>query len=94
MQSIHTRLDLLQSKLSKLIQKMETTDKAFTELQKENNRLQTKLKEQAELIDQWKSKANSVTESSLNEENRKMIKAEIDEYIVEINSCIQLLQAT
>lgn len=93
MQTIKHRLDLLQSKLSKLVQKMDEKERVINELREENNKLQTSLTEKEEQINQWKSKVNSVIESAQNEENRTMIKAEIEGYVEQIDDCIALIKA-
>ena len=93
MQSIQNRLDLLHSKLSRLIQKMEEQKLAYESIQDENNRLKTTLKEKEKEIDQWKSKVNSAIDSSLVEENQQMIKAKIEGYVEEIDECIALIKA-
>lgn len=93
MQAITHRLDLLQSKLSKLVQKVDEKERVINELLKENNKLQTSLMEKEEQINQWKSKVNSVIESAQDEENRTMIKAEIEGYVEQIDDCIALIKA-
>ncbi len=93
MQSIQNRLDLLQSKLSKLVQKMEEQKLALEKIQNENNRLKTSLTEKEEEINQWKSKVDSAIESSHNEEDQQMIKAKIEGYVEEIDECISLIKA-
>jgi len=93
MQSIQNRLDMLQSKLSRLVQKMEEQRQANDLIQDENNRLKTSLKEREEQINQWKSKVNSAIDSSQIEENQKVIKAKIEGYVEEIDECIALIKA-
>lgn len=93
MQSITNRLDLLNSKLSTLVQKMEEQKLAFESIQNENNRLKTTLKEKEEEINQWKSKVASAIDSSQIEENQQMIKAKIEGYVEEIDECITLIKA-
>lgn len=93
MQSIQNRLDLLQSKLSRLIQKMEEQRLANETIQNENNRLKTTLIEKDEEINQWKSKVDSAIGSAQIEENQKVIKAKIEGYVEEIDECIALIKA-
>lgn len=93
MQSIQNRLDLLQSKLSRLVQKMEEQKLAYETIQNENNRLKTSLIEKEEEINQWKSKVNSAIDSTQIEENQQMIKAKIEGYVGEIDECIALIKA-
>lgn len=93
MQSIQNRLDLLQSKLSKLVQKMEEQRLVNETIQNENNRLKTILIEKDEEINQWKSKVDSAKESAQLEENQKVIKAKIEGYVEEIDECIALIKA-
>jgi len=93
MQSIQHRLDMLQSKLSRLGQKMEEQKAAYDKIQIENNRLKTSLREKEEEINQWKSKVNSAIESAQIEESQKVIKAKIEEYAEEIDECITLIKA-
>ena len=93
MQAIQQRLDLLQSKLTKLVLKMDEQDNAYEILKNENNRLKTLLSEKEEELSQWKSKVDSVIESSHIEENRQIIKAQIEEYVQDIDECITLINA-
>ena len=93
MQSIQNRLDMLQSKLFRLGQKMEEQKAAYNTIQNENNRLKTSLREREEEINQWKSKVNSAIESAQIEENQKVIKAKIEGYVEEIDECIALIKA-
>ena len=93
MQSIQHRLDMLQSKLSRLSQKMEEQKLAYETIQNENNRLKTSLREREEEINQWKSKVNGAIDSAQLEENQKVIKAKIEEYVEEIDECITLIKA-
>jgi len=93
MQSIQHRLDMLQSKLSRLSQKMEEQKLAYDTIQNENNRLKTSLREREEEINQWKSKVNGAIDSAQLEENQKVIKAKIEEYVEEIDECITLIKA-
>lgn len=93
MQSIQNRLDLLQSKLSKLVLKMDEKKFAYDKIINENNRLQTSLIEKEEEINQWKSKVDSAIDSALIEENQKVIKAKIEGYVEEIDECITLIKA-
>lgn len=93
MQSIQNRLDLLQSKLSRLVQKMEEQKHAYETIQSENNRLKTSLIEKEEEINQWKSKVDSAIDSAQLEENQQMIKAKIEGYVEEIDECITLIKA-
>ncbi len=93
MQSIQNRLDLLQSKLSRLVQKMEEQRLANETIKNENNRLKTILIEKDEEINQWKSKVDSAMGSAQIEENQKVIKAKIEGYVEEIDECIALIKA-
>ena len=93
MQSIQNRLDLLQSKLSRLVQKMEEQRLAHETIKNENNRLKTILIEKDEEINQWKSKVDSAMGSAQIEENQKVIKAKIEGYVEEIDECIALIKA-
>lgn len=93
MQSIQNRLDVLQSKLSRLIQKMDEQKLAYEKIQSENNRLKTLLIEKEEEINQWKSKVDSAIDSAQIEENQQMIKAKIEGYVEEIDECIALIKA-
>ena len=93
MQSIQNRLDLLQSKLSRLVQKMEEQRLVNETIQNENNRLKTILIEKDEEINQWKSKVDSAKDSALIEEDQKVIKAKIEGYVEEIDECIALIKA-
>lgn len=93
MQSIQHRLDMLQSKLARLLQKMDEQRTAYETLQNENNRLKTSLREKEEEINQWKSKVDSAIDSAQLEENQKVIKAKIEEYVEEIDECITLIKA-
>ena len=93
MQSIQNRLDVLQSKLSRLGQKMEEQKLAYDKIQNENNRLKTSLREREEEINQWKTKVDSAIDSAQIEENQKVIKAKIEEYVEEIDECITLIKA-
>lgn len=93
MQSIQARIELLQSKVTKLIQKMGELQETNQKLENENIKLKTSLSEQEILLNQWKSKVNRVTESP-NQENRQTIKAEIEGYVQQIDECISLLKAT
>lgn len=93
MQSIQARIELLQSKVTKLIQKMGELQETNQKLENENIKLKTSLSEQEILLNQWKSKVNRVTESP-NQENRQTIKAEIERYVQQIDECISLLKAT
>lgn len=93
MQSIQNRLDMLQSKLSRLVQKMEEQRLAYGKIQNENNRLKTSLIEREEEINQWKSKVDSAIGSAHIEQNQQMIKAKIEEYVEEIDDCIALIKA-
>ena len=70
MHSIQNRLDLLQSKLSILVQKMEEQKLAYETIESENNRLKASLKEKEEEINQWKSKVDSAIDSTQIEENQ------------------------
>ena len=93
MQSIQNRLDLLQSKLSRLVQKMEEQRLANETIKNENNRLKTILIEKDKEINQWKSKVDSALGSAQIEENQKVIKAKIEGYVEEIDECIALIKA-
>ena len=93
MHSIQNRLDLLQSKLSKLVQKMEEQNHIYKTIQSENNRLKTSLREKEEEINQWKSKVDSAIDSTQIEENQQMIKAKIEGFVEEIDECIALIKA-
>lgn len=93
MQTIQNRLDLLQSKLSRLVQKMEEQRLANETIKNENNRLKTLLIEKDEEINQWKSKVDSAIGSAQVEENQKVIKAKIEGYVEEIDECIALIKA-
>ena len=93
MQSIQNRLDMLQSKLSRLSQKMEEQRLAYDKIQNENNRLKTSLREREEEINQWKSKVDSAIDAAHIEENQQVIKAKIEEYVEEIDDCIALIKA-
>lgn len=93
MQSIQTRLDMLQSKILKLTKKMEERERDCQTLKNENNRLQTLLKTQENEVKQWKSKVNSVVDDQQKDDHRLMIKAEIEEYKKEIDDCIALINA-
>ena len=93
MQSIQNRLDLLQSKLSRLVQKVEEQKLAYETEKSENNRLKTLLSEKEEEINQWKSKVDSAIDSAQIEENQQMIKATIEGYVGEIDECIALIKA-
>ena len=93
MHSIQNRLDLLQSKLSKLVQKMEEQKHIYKIIQSENNRLKTSLREKEEEINQWKSKVDSAIDSTQIEENQQMIKAKIEGFVEEIDECIALIKA-
>lgn len=93
MQSIQNRLDLLQSKLTILIQKMEEQKVAYKEIKNENNRLKTSLREKEEEINQWKSKVDSAIDSAHIEENQQMIKAKIEGFVGEIDECIAMIKA-
>ena len=90
MHSIQNRLDLLQSKLSILVQKMEEQKHIYKTIQSENNRLKTSLREKEEEINQWKSKVDSAIDSTQIEENQQMIKAKIEGFVEEIDECIAL----
>ena len=93
MHSIQNRLDLLQSKLSILVQKMEEQKHIYKTIQSENNRLKTSLGEKEEEINQWKSKVDSAIDSTQIEENQQMIKAKIEGFVEEIDECIALIKA-
>ena len=93
MHSIQNRLDLLQSKLSILVQKMEEQKLAYETIESENNRLKASLKEKEEEINQWKSKVDSAIDSTQIEENQQMIKAKIEGFVGEIDECIALIKA-
>lgn len=93
MQSIQTRIELLHSKLNKLIQKMEELERNNEQIENENIKLKAKLSEQEILLNQWKSKVNRVTEAT-DKEQRQMIKAKIDQYVSQIDECIDMIKAT
>ncbi len=93
MQSIQNRLDMLQSKLNRLVQKMDEQRTAYDIIQNENNRLKTSLIEKEKEINQWKSKVDSAIDSAQIEENQQMIKAKIEGYVGEIDECIALIKA-
>ena len=93
MHSIQNRLDLLQSKLSILVQKMEEQKHIYITIQSENNRLKTSLREKEEEINQWKSKVDSAIDSTQIEKNQQMIKAKIEGFVEEIDECIALIKA-
>lgn len=84
---------MLQSKLNRLVQKMDEQRTAYDIIQNENNRLKTSLIEKEKEINQWKSKVDSAIDSAQIEENQQMIKAKIEGYVGEIDECIALIKA-
>ena len=84
---------MLQSKLNRLVQKMDEQRTAYDIIQNENNRLKTSLIEKEKEINQWKSKVDSAIDSAQIEENQQMIKATIEGYVGEIDECIALIKA-
>ncbi len=92
MQSIKDRLDVVQNRLKSLTTMVNKLREDYQILKTENNRLATTLKEKDEKLRQLENRVNSVNEN-LKKEDRKVIKAEIDGYVEQIDHCIAIIKA-
>ena len=90
MQSLEDKIEGIEMKLRKLLRKAELLHQENKELVEENIKLKKELQENRELIHKQTIQETPQTASS---DDINKIKAELDNYIVEVKDCIELLEA-
>jgi len=87
-------IDTLESRLGKLLSRIDSLEKNRQELQQELNRASAAMKQQSEEIEQLKAQQNSLKMANSllgSEENKRDTKLKINSLIREIDYCIAQL---
>ncbi|WP_020530941.1 hypothetical protein [Flexithrix dorotheae] len=88
------QINSLEEKIKVLVREFNSVKKELYETKKQNEKLQSKIEEQNEMLNdfQYKVKISKIVENLAEDsENSAELKAKIDEYIKEIDHCIAYL---